>query len=192
MYKSVSELTKKFGKNKHIPFQYEAIILDALSHYPELKDTHIRFKLVNKHSVPYSTKPSFGSIFKSPPKRFYIITLLERANGPEFHALFKNLSYQTQVAVIAHELVHVVQFNNCSRLSLLKFFLKYPLPSFKRKIERDADLGTIEHGLGKGLYEHALYLRNIPGYLEKRPEIDKYYLKPDEILGLLTEKYFGS
>jgi hypothetical protein len=190
MYKSIPDLIRKFGKNKHIPHRYEAAILDALSHYPELKDTNIHFKLVNKSSVPYGTTPSFASVFKPSKKRYFTITLLEKANGPEFHALFKNLSYQKQVAVIAHELVHVIQFSNCSRFGLLKTLVKYPFPSFKKKVERGADLGAIEHGFGKGLYELAVYLRNIPGYLEKRPEIDKYYLKPDEILERLTTKYF--
>lgn len=190
MYKSVTELNKSFGKNKHIPFQYEAVILEALSYYPELRDTYIRFKLVNQASEPYGTKPDMKSIFSSPENRSYTISLLERAEGPEFHALFKNLSKEKQLAVIAHELVHVIQFQSCSRLSLLKTLIKYPFPSFKRKIERDADLGAIEHGLGKGLYEHATYLRSIPGYLEKRPELNKYYLTPDEILELLTTKYF--
>jgi hypothetical protein len=52
-------------------------------------------------------------------------------------------------------------------------------------IERGADKGAIEHGCGQQLYKHALYLRSIPGYVEKRPAINKYYLKPYEILELL-------
>jgi hypothetical protein len=90
-----------------------------------------------------------------------------------------------QAAVIAHELVHVLQFNARSRKEMLKLFLTYPFPSRKRKLERGADIGAINRGFGEGLYAHAIYIRSIPGYLQKRPDINKYYLKPDEILKLL-------
>ncbi|MCW3076695.1 MAG: hypothetical protein JWO32_1304 [Bacteroidetes bacterium] len=182
--KSISD-THTIKMNKVIPLQYEKPILTALAAYPELTSTHIHFKLTDKHPVPYGTTPTLGSLFKPPHKRIYYITLLEESQPPELAALFKNLSFEAQVAVIAHELVHVVQFNSCSAANLLKTMLMYPLPAFKKKLERGADTGAIEHGFGSALYSHAVHLRSIPGYEEKRPEINKYYLKPGEILELL-------
>jgi hypothetical protein len=178
------------GKLKHktIPACYEESILPALLSYPELSEIRIHFKLTKKHPVPYGTTPTFLSLFRSPANRTYYITLLEEAEEPERSALFRNLHPDARTAVIAHELVHVVQFNRCSAGALLKIMLMYPFPAFKRKIERGADLGAIEHGFGEGLYKHAVYLRSIPGYLLMRPELNKYYLKPDEILERIRNK----
>jgi hypothetical protein len=179
---------KWLHKNKKIIKKYEEPILTALRSYPELKDVRIHFKTVKKHPVPYSTSPSFNSLFSSKQKRIYHVYLLEDAKGPEEKALFKNLKFEGQVAVIAHELVHVLQFHSCSRAELIKMALQYPFPGKKRELERDADKGAIEHGFGKHLYEHALYLRSIPGYIRKRPELNMYYLQPFEILLRLTRQ----
>ncbi|MCD6017026.1 MAG: hypothetical protein K0S53_147 [Bacteroidetes bacterium] len=173
--------------NKIIPLQYKEPIMTALSSYPELEDCRIHFKLTNKHSVPYGTAPTFSSLFKKTREREYTVTLLEEASEPDNSALFKNLSLDKQEAVIAHELFHVLQFQNATGPRLLTLMLLYPLPSFKRKIERAADSGAIDRGYGSGLYNHAVYLRSIPGYVQKRPEIEKYYLQPNEII-LYNEK----
>jgi hypothetical protein len=169
-------------QNKVIPEKYEGPILIALSCFPELADAKIHFVLTNSNSMLYSTKPFLGAIFLPPAKRKYKVSLLEKAKEPHYSALFKNLSEEKQVAVIAHELTHVIQFHFCSAAQLIKKLLSYPFPAVKKKMERDADIGAIMHGQGMGLYHHAVYLRSIPGYLEKRPEINKYYLTPDEIL----------
>lgn len=184
----ILDLKKQFGINKVIPAKYEIAILSALSAFPELKTTRIHFKLTNHHSVPYGTTPTFASLFKPAHKRIYYVTLLEEAKEPERGALFRNLPHEAQVAVIAHELTHVVQFNSQSVPVLLKTMLLYPVPFFKKIIERGADKGAIEHGYGRELYKHAVYLRNIPGYVEKRPAIDKYYLKPYEILEIIKKR----
>jgi hypothetical protein len=181
------KLRDEVGLNKEIPKKYEEPILLALSFYPELKPLKIRFKLTDKHPVPYGTTPTAGSFFRSPSKRIYDITLLEEAKGPEYYALFKNISPEAQIAVIGHELVHIIQYNSLSSFQLIKMMILYFFPFYKRKIERDADNGAIKHRLGKKLYEHAVYIRNIPGYLEKRPEINRYYLKPDEILQFIFQ-----
>ncbi len=100
-------------KDKHFPEKYRTSVLKALSVYPELEHTEIYFKLTDKHPVPYGTTLALTSIFKSAEKRTYYITLLEKAKGPEEAALFKNLNEDKRVAVIAHELVHVLQFKAC-------------------------------------------------------------------------------
>jgi hypothetical protein len=174
------------GSNKVIPIRYKTSILTALASYPELKNVRINFRLVNRHPVPYGTTLSLASLFKSHEKRTYYITLLEEAEEPEYSALFRNLSEEKRVAVIAHELVHVLQFSKCSPFQLLQIAIMYQFPFFKKKMERDADLGAIKHGFGKGLYDHAVYLRRIPGYIKKRPDINKCYLKPEEIMKYLN------
>jgi hypothetical protein len=188
LYPPLMQLRKEFGNNKKIPTQYEEVILQALSHYPELKNTHIKFELKNNHPTPYGTSPTPASIFKGIAERIYVVSLLEEADPPIRLALFKNLPLEAQRAVIGHELAHVVQYNRKNTLELMAIGLKYTNLFSRRKIERGADIRTIEHGLGDELYIHAVYIRKIPGYVEKRKTIETDYLKPDEILDALPKK----
>lgn len=188
MDQTKKETFEAFRKNKRIPDKYAGVILEALSYYPELIDVKIEFKLGNSGVIPYGTKPSPLSMFREPQKRKYIISLLEEASGPMEMALFKNLSYTARLGVIGHELNHVIQFNKRPKGKLIRFCLAFTIPFFKKRIERGADIATIEHGLGRELYVHATYIRSIPGYVEQRKSINKYYLKPKEILARLKEK----
>ena len=176
---------RALGRNKNIPEKYSEVILEALSHYPELKNVKIDFRLKRSGGIPYGTRPSLWTLFMPRHKRKYIIILLEEASGPMEMALFKNLSHAARLGVLGHELNHVVQFSRCSTWPLLKYLFSYIIPFFKKKIERAADIATIEHGLGRELYIHSIYIRCIPGYIEQRRDIEKYYLKPWEILKFL-------
>jgi hypothetical protein len=178
-------------KNKKIPAKYREVVLEALSYYPELRETHIDVVLKNKHPVPYGTTPSIKSLLIPGAPRKYIITLREEAPEPIYQALFKNLPRECQVAVIGHELGHVIQYEKRSVAELMKLSVQLLTEEKKRKVERGADIKAIEHGLGKELYAHAVYIRNIKGYVEKRKEIELYYLKPHEILQGVSEKETG-
>lgn len=180
-YGDISELRKHFGKNKIIPAKYEEEILIALYHYPELKEEHIHFQLTFSASVPYGTKPSFASCFMPKNKRRYTVTILERAKDPENEALMKNLDRKMRIGVIGHELGHVLHYSQCNPLRLLSTLSLHLVDSYKRKVERGADKAAIQHGLGEELLRHAEYIRLIPEYIDKRPELNRYCLKPDEI-----------
>lgn len=132
--------------------------------------------------MPYSTTPGFAGVLKAPVNRVYTISILEEAEPPLEQALFRHLSHEMQLGVIGHELVHVLQFMYCDRLELLKTLVLYAEPSFQKRIERGADIGAIEHGFGKELHKHAVYIRSIPGYVEQRKAIVENYLSPEEIL----------
>lgn len=175
-------LRKAFGNHKRIPVCYERVVLEALSHYPELVDVQVHVVLKNDHPVPYGTTPGFAGVLRSPASRIYTISILEEAEPPVERALFKHLNYEMQLGVIGHELVHVLQFMYCDRIELLKTLMLYLMPSFQKRIERGADIGAIEHGFGKELHKHAVYIRSIPGYVEQRKAIVENYLSPEEIL----------
>lgn len=174
-------LRHNFGKNKQIPKKYEEEILVALSHYPGLKETSINFMLAAHASVPYGTKPTFLSCFRGSKKRNYTTTILEDAPYPESAALMKNLSFNMRVGVFGHELFHVVQYEKCNPSRLIRTLAGFAFAAFRRKMETGADLGAISHGLGPQLLEHAKYIRRIPGYIEKRPNLNKDYLLPEQI-----------
>lgn len=176
---------KKYGINKEIPQKYEKEILIALSRYPELRSVHIKFMLVDTAPALYHTKPVLASCFSAKKNRHYVISILERAHYPESEALFEKLTERMRIGVIGHELYHVVQYH-FGRFSLIKTFLHFLIFGLRRKLERAADRGAIQHGLGKQLLEHSRYIRSIPGYLQKRPSIHTDYLKPSEIEYLIS------
>lgn len=184
-------LRREFAVNKRYPKQYEHAILYALAGYPELRHTRIVFGLTYSGSTPYSTRPTLASLFLPAAKRTYCVQILERAKGPEEAALLKNLPEDAQVAVIAHELAHVVQYNARSSWELIKRLTSAPLPSARKDIERSADIATIQHGFGEALHSQAVYIRRIPGYTEQRKAVNKYYLKPHEIMEYLRKPRAG-
>jgi hypothetical protein len=170
-----------FEMNKTFPARYKALMLGVLEQFPDLQTTHIRFEIKKHYPVPYGTRPKLSAVFRKPEKRVYIVTILEQAKPPVEHVLFDRLTDEMRRGVIAHELMHVVQFQ--SKRTRKEFFLF--LLSFRRKhraIERAADKGAIERGYGDGLREHALFIRQVPGYVEQRPGIETDYMHPDEIL----------
>ncbi len=186
-YPPLAELKTEYGRHKIIPAEHEEVILKALSHFPELKDTHITFTLTKKQQAPYSTTPSAGSILRTGKRREYIISLLDEADPPMRAVLFKNLPEEAQRAVIAHELAHVIDLMKKSTPGLVKTALSQANLFRRRDFERAADISVIEHGLGFELYVHAVYIRKVPGYVQMHKEIDTDYLKPQEILDTLPE-----
>lgn len=182
-------LREKFGQNKTMPKRYEKVILNALSHYFKLSDVQIEFLTSKTASRPTGTKPSFASLFLPAGKRKYRVTILTRAEQPMREALIKNLPEQAQLAALAHELSHVLQYEKMDRLELLKTYFSMGISSFRKGFEREADKITIEHGLGEELYLFAVYIRDIPGYTEKRKEINRDYFLPHEIIKFLHSDY---
>jgi hypothetical protein len=182
-YPVLEELRKEFGMNKVIPQKYEHVILKVLSHYPELRETTIEFRLKASHPVPHSTSVSFGSLLKLQVK--YVINLLEKAEPPFEQALFRNLPEGAQPGVIGHELGHVLLYKKMGPLSAFKKALSQPGMREKRSRERAADIIALEHGLGFELYTHAVYIRTIDGYMERRKDLEVCYLHPHEILEAL-------
>lgn len=175
-----------FESNKVIPPKYREVILEVLESYPELRDTRIRFCLKKKHPVPYGTIPDLSAVFRKPEKRSFTITILEEARPPTEQVLFRNLTRNMQKGVIAHELIHVLQFKACSRPGLLKTVLGMTRESVLRKLEREADRGAVERGYGSELHEHAVHLRSVPGYAQLRPAVHRVYLEPEEILDYMA------
>jgi hypothetical protein len=173
---------------KVIPPEMEKVVSEVLTAYPELENIEIHFLLKKTHPVPYGTVPAPVSFFRAPKDRVYRISIRTEAPPPEEAVLFKNLTFSQQKGVIAHELVHVLQFQKCSRLKMFRYLFSYPSKSFEKKLERLADRGTIERGFGKELYDHAVYIRNVPGYQELRPAINENYMQPREILTVLEDR----
>ncbi|WP_317899600.1 hypothetical protein [Aurantibacillus circumpalustris] len=133
--------------HKKIPEEFSSAIKVALNYYPELKSSKIIFR-VKKQSAPLAARPSVFSVFRRAAKRKYIVIICNRIDSKLSPILLKNLSTNSQIGVIGHELSHISDYN--SRLGI--YFIKLVCMHFSKKaidkFEYATDKRCIAHGLG--------------------------------------------
>ncbi|TAL46019.1 MAG: hypothetical protein EPN92_06775 [Chitinophagaceae bacterium] len=187
---------QEFGKNKEIPEQYRKPILTALSHFPELKDVHVIFR-IRKEYAPLTTKPNFAGVFKRKNHRTYIITISNETIDTLKGLLIQNLAFEEQVGVTGHELSHVVDFNSKNFPQTIAIGIGHLSKKYIDKMEFNTDRICIMHGLGEYLLAYSMHVRqtmhvhNWRGvdYVNKGNGNGHYerYMNPDTI-----EKYMSA
>jgi hypothetical protein len=192
----VNDSLEIFSKNKEIPEQYKKPIVTALSHFPELKDVHIVFR-IRKQYTPLTTKPDLTSVFKRRNYRTYIITISNQTIDTLKRLLFQNLTFEEQVGVIGHELSHVVDFNSKNFPQTVGIGIGHISKKYLDRMEFNTDRICIQHGLGQYLLAYsnhvrqAMHVHNWRGadYVNKGNGNGQYerYMNPDTI-----EKYISS
>lgn len=194
---SLSSLQQEFGFNKTIPAQYKKQILIALSFFPELKNTHIDFRVLKTCKAPLTTIPSFSSISTGAANRKYIITIRNLQSKNLEPILFENLPYNAQIGVIGHELSHVVDFNRQSSLLLLFNGVKHISYRYVDHFEYSTDSICVAHGLGYQLLEWSNYVRvalhrqnwiGAGNIEEEKKSKRERYMNPSTILRKIKEE----
>lgn len=176
---NIDSLKIIYGRHKHLLKEFEMQSLIALSYYPELWNENITFKYKGFNSSAQTTM-AFGSIFKKTDKR-YIIYI--NNDSTKTGLLLNDAPYNAQVAVIGHELAHVVDFKSRGFFDMALWGLKYLFIKTSTKIERKTDRITIQHGLGLHLYYWADFILNHSTANKHYKKIkEKKYMHPDEIL----------
>jgi hypothetical protein len=151
-------LKGQVSKNKNIPADCEKQILVALGYFPELAATRIEFRF--KHSnTSFDTRPALGSVFKKRSHREYIITMSDSSDAVLAPLQLKNLPYNAQIGVIAHELSHVSDFNDHHFLGLVRLGLGHLSRKQVDRFERKTDSLCIAHGLGYQLLAWSRFIR---------------------------------
>lgn len=163
----------------------------AFSFYPELKDVNIeiRFKKNIKKST-MQARPKIGSFFKSRNKRAYIILISEKFKISDKE--FSTIDVPTDVLIgwIGHELGHVMDYQNRSKLNLIWFGLKYVF-SAKSIIEaeRAADTFAVQKGMEDFILKTKDFILNNAGITASyKLRIQKFYLSPEEIMEIVNER----
>jgi len=180
----------KFSINKQIPKVMEMQILMALSHYPELKDTHIRFLFTQqlKGSI-MAARPVIRTLLGPRHKRVYDILI-----SPVFklqHTIEPIHQVEDDVLVgwIGHELGHLMDYERRHTWSIAKFGLLYWLSkSYIRKAERVADTFAVNRGMGNFILATKQFILGHSGLSTRyKNKIARLYLSPDDILKLVKE-----
>lgn len=186
----LDSLRLNFGKNKVIPHEYELPILLALSHFPEMKNVGISFELTQS-GAPLESTFGYSTLLLSGTKRKYRILLLDSYGSNFDPIVMRNLSINSQVGIIAHELCHTIYYHDLNTLEIFNWGLKYLLSkNFAPEHERNSDLLAIYKGFGWQLLDYATYIRTAPGIREWYESggsewLDKYYMTDSEILEVM-------
>lgn len=176
------ELLREYGKNKVLAPGFELACLVALSHYPELKEVPIEFR-VQPAFIPLSSRPDPITIVFPWIRRNYLVVISDASEDFFEPILMKRLPFNEQVGVVGHELAHTVYYLDKSAMYLAQLAYKYQDNNFLVPFERDTDKRAIAHGLGYQLYDYAFFVRKAFG--DSQEEIAKEeggaYLSPKEL-----------
>ena len=114
---SMDSLLNIVGSNKGLPSGFEKAALVAYSAYPELQNVKIDMELTQS-GAPMESNFSLWTLFGSKSKRQYRI-LLNNAQNTRFDPiLLRELPFDAQVGILAHELGHVAYYHRHSTLQI--------------------------------------------------------------------------
>lgn len=152
-------LKSNFGKHETMPKSFKNQILTALSYFPELRDTNIKFRLKNR-TTPLATRPTFFSMFRSAKNRTYVIAISKKSTNYLDAIVLKNIDYNAQIGVLGHELSHISDYLNKGfgemfTVAINELFHKKKIDEFEFK----TDLNCINHGLGYQLLDWSIQVR---------------------------------
>ncbi|RFC54436.1 hypothetical protein [Brumimicrobium aurantiacum] len=166
----------------------------ALSHYPELEDVRIEIKF--KKNIKKSTmqaRPKFGSFFKTRRKREYVILISEKFKISDKEFATVDVPTDVMIGWIGHELGHIMDYQNRSKLNLVWFGLKYLFsPTHIVEAERAADTFAVNHGMEEYILKTKNFILNHADISSKyKLRIQKFYLSPEEIMEIVNHRDGG-
>lgn len=175
----------QFGTNKHIPPVIEKYILTALSYYPALKNTAIRFVFKQRiKSSVMQAQPVVGSLLKSRRNRVYQINISALFTLMHTAIPIHQLPADVMIGWVGHELGHIMDYETKSTIGMARFGLGYLFSSdYVKKAEQIADQYAVDHGLGHYLVATKRFILDhaeLPqAYKDK---IARLYVSPEEIV----------
>ena len=185
-------LRKLYGTNKEIPKEYELAALLALSHYPQLRHTRVKF-IVDDVRIPIASRPAIGTMFRAKKNWVYHVVISNSKSWGSSPALLQNMTFNAQIGALGHELGHTVYYQKRSLWQMIGAGVCFISKPFRIKFERETDLRAIDYGLGWQLYDWSLELRS--GRKKDNPNswLDAFYLSPELIEAEMTAKpLYGS
>jgi hypothetical protein len=173
------------GDNKGLPEGFEIAAAIACSAYPELQDVNIDM-ILTQDGAPMESTIDIWSLFGPKKNRKYKILLNDDQHSYFDPILRRSLPFDAQVGILAHELGHIVYYENLNIFEFGKWGLQYLRDDeFRAAHERSTDLMPIYHGLGSQIYQYAWFVRYDPScqkfYEAGKDFMDKYYLTDKEL-----------
>jgi hypothetical protein len=182
----------RFGNNKVIPELLREEILLALSYYPELLPTRIKFVILDpsiKKSIMLA-QPLVPTLFKPKAERGYVIKISRYFKGDSQPVPIETIPQNILIGWVGHELGHIMDYLDRSVWSMIRYGLGYLFSRrYLMQAERAADLHAISHGLGEKIVATKNFILDHAHLPERyKAKIRRLYLSPEETV-LLVEEY---
>ena len=167
----------------------------ALGYYPPLQNSKIRFRF--KKKIKKSTmqaRPTFSSFFMSKRYRQYEILISETFKISDKQFLTRDIPSDIFIGWIGHELGHIMDYQNRSKINLIWFGINYLLSeNHIVEAERAADSFAVAYGMEEYILKTKDFILNHADINHSYKErIKKYYLSPEEIMELVKKREEGA
>lgn len=180
--------TSKLSNKYTVPKEFELAIAIALSYYPELAETKIKFKY-QKISTTLNARPTITSLlFSKREDRIYIL----RVNNSLKDSVISvsDVPFNAKIGLFAHEFSHFADYSKKSMFGVIGRGISYASKKSKTTFEKEIDLKTIQRGLGWQLYDWSNFVLNDSNADEKYKEFKKEtYMTPESILETINATY---
>ena len=184
-------MDKNKQKQNKIPDSILNEVRIALSHYPDLDNTVIDFKLTDGVGKSIMrAQPKWLTLFKPTSSREYVI-LISKVIKIEDKAIgITTIPKKVLIGWLGHELGHVMDYRNRSTTNLIGFGVGYFFSSsYIRKAERTADSYAIQHNMKDYILATKDFILNQSSLSGKyKARIKRLYLSPEEILEIVDGK----
>ncbi len=174
--------------NAHkVPNDLKPSFGEAVSFFPDLKNTQIELKLASISSTMQAHPEITFRNLLSKKRKFIIKVNNDFKTNKTLN--YKELSNDILVGWIGHELSHIVDYQNRSFLSLIGLGINYYLSSsFRSEVENFADKSTVYRGLGKELLSGVVYsIENTEISKEYQNKLVENYYSPKELKEIIAE-----
>ncbi len=183
-----------FSNNKNIPASIEKNVLQALSFYPELKNTPITFFFKkNIRGSVMQAQPVFGTLLKNKKNRRYRVNISTTFRLIHSQMPILEIPDEVMIGWIGHELGHILDYEGKTGAGMISFGYRYYFyPTFVKHAEMVADSLAVQRGMGNYIVATKRFILDhaeLPqAYKDK---IARLYLSPDiivEQVRILEEK----
>ncbi|KEO73680.1 hypothetical protein EL17_10635 [Anditalea andensis] len=180
---------EQYAVNKVIPDEIRDVTLLALSHFPELMEVEIDFDFKKKiRGSVMQAQPKVGSLlFNSKSNRKYRINISRYLELDDEWLPIEEVPENVLLGWIGHELGHIMDYLDKSRLGLISFGVRYVTSNaFVTQAEITADSYAVAGGLGNNLVDTKNFILNHDRLPEEyRNKIRDLYMSPGEIMTLV-------
>lgn len=184
-------ILKNVDSNNMVKKQFSYI----LKFYPEMLVKNITIEYKESPTI-VKTKPKFSSIFKMPSERVYVICFSTTTKSTLDSVILKNLSFNAQLGLIANQVSQIEDMSTGGLFNFLGRYFKQLTSKGQTRIYRDAEMETLEVGLGYQLLAHnrefdeRLRIDNwtdVKGYDNYIQNYKNRPMRPQRILDLISD-----
>ncbi len=148
---------KDFQLTYDVPEAFQDVFFYTLSYFPELQTSRLYF-VFEALSTTLQVRPTVSSLLNNRKQRSYNIFV--NSNRAFDGVFFADIPVSGQIGMLAHEFVHILDYQHKSFFQLLGTGLCFASTEARSSYEKSIDLLTIYKGFGQHIQNWTYYLEN--------------------------------